>query len=521
MPGHIYIAPFERITIPGGAPEDTFWTSQKADRMVGNFDLGSILQKGSTNPTDIRPGIHVYDSQQVLDRALYLGNDPRARMTTTQKEVAQTALGVTFDANTFVGMMEEIMTMPGKYDPVGDTRWAPLRTSRQTGMRFYLGGFGLLFRSQFNHSQPVFAATLDVRRVNYERERDRAETLPDRERDAIILGLQMQTDYDAVNLFGRSARDDDDEILDVLLPNKYRVDGSKPRGTTKGDTFVEGSDTNLSSHTATGPNGGFSWSYTLGSDAIVIAATDRVVSQVATNRLRGEGVVSGDDQLCDMAVIVQGGNQSAIGARFAAAVDTAIAFFVRNEETTTYRLFQIVTGSLTQIGSSINATPPVVPYKMTIAVTAADAITGLVDGSLVIGPSSNTAGQGNVRGGMNLIVGLEVDNYQIQDQPVGDDLQSERFFLGGLVPGEKAVTTAGIAEALTASNRVRSVTIVAKAGNSGQAYVGGPDIASTTNDGLDARESITIKPGKFFDLADLFIDVDSDGEGVDFFASKN
>ncbi len=83
--------------------------------------------------------------------------------------------------------------------------------------------------------------------------------------------------------------------------------------------------------------------------------------------------------------------------------------------------------------------------------------------------------------------------------------------------GEKTVTVAGTAEALASTQQVKSVTIIAKAGNSGQVYVGASDVDNTTNDGLDAGEVLSFD-AHGVDLADLFIDVDNSGEGVDFYA---
>ncbi len=89
------------------------------------------------------------------------------------------------------------------------------------------------------------------------------------------------------------------------------------------------------------------------------------------------------------------------------------------------------------------------------------------------------------------------------------------------ISGEKAVAASGTSEALvSASQRVKSVTIIAKSGNLGQVYVGGSDVASTTNDGLDAGESLDVVAVNWMDLADIYVDVGTDGEGVDFYAVK-
>lgn len=92
--------------------------------------------------------------------------------------------------------------------------------------------------------------------------------------------------------------------------------------------------------------------------------------------------------------------------------------------------------------------------------------------------------------------------------------------------GEKTVTTGGTAEALVSratgvNTQFWRVTIRAKAGNTNQVYVGGSDVDSNTNDGLDANDSLTLEGVQFpIDLADVWLDVDTDGEGADFWATN-
>ncbi len=90
-----------------------------------------------------------------------------------------------------------------------------------------------------------------------------------------------------------------------------------------------------------------------------------------------------------------------------------------------------------------------------------------------------------------------------------------------LLTSEKTVTTAGTAEALSAtSQRMRNLTIIAKASNTGQVYVGGSDVSSSSNDGLAPGDSLEIPVDSWLDLADIYVDVDTNGEGVDFYAVK-
>jgi hypothetical protein len=89
-----------------------------------------------------------------------------------------------------------------------------------------------------------------------------------------------------------------------------------------------------------------------------------------------------------------------------------------------------------------------------------------------------------------------------------------------LLVSEKTVATSGTAEALSESQRVRSVTIIAKGGNTGNVYVGGSDVATTANDGLPAGDTLEIESANWLDLNDIYIDVDTNGEGVDYYAVK-
>ncbi len=97
----------------------------------------------------------------------------------------------------------------------------------------------------------------------------------------------------------------------------------------------------------------------------------------------------------------------------------------------------------------------------------------------------------------------------------------------GPVAGEATVTTAGTAVPLetAANNRsVSAIAIIAKAGNTGQIYVGGSDVASTTNDGLDAGETVSFDVSSFgkgssraMTTNSIYIDADTSGEGVDWY----
>lgn len=90
---------------------------------------------------------------------------------------------------------------------------------------------------------------------------------------------------------------------------------------------------------------------------------------------------------------------------------------------------------------------------------------------------------------------------------------------GRLLSSEKTVTAAGTAEAL-GSGLFKSVSIIAKTGNTGQVYVGGSDVDSDTNDGLDSGDALNLSDDRGINLAEVYVDVDTSSEGVDFYAEK-
>ena len=84
--------------------------------------------------------------------------------------------------------------------------------------------------------------------------------------------------------------------------------------------------------------------------------------------------------------------------------------------------------------------------------------------------------------------------------------------------GTKDVATAGEAVALDATEYpLQALMIIAHSDNVGRVFYGGSDVASTTQKGLAAGESITISAaGKPFLLTSISIDAANNNDGVDF-----
>lgn len=93
--------------------------------------------------------------------------------------------------------------------------------------------------------------------------------------------------------------------------------------------------------------------------------------------------------------------------------------------------------------------------------------------------------------------------------------------------GQKTVTSAGTAEAIDTSLGVQGIIsalmIIAHDNNTGRVFYGGSDVASTTQRGLAAGESVSIESNHEspFDIAEIFLDVSVSGEGADFVATRS
>ena len=90
-----------------------------------------------------------------------------------------------------------------------------------------------------------------------------------------------------------------------------------------------------------------------------------------------------------------------------------------------------------------------------------------------------------------------------------------------LVSGTANLASAGTAQVIsTATIKVKSVVIVARAANSGQIVLGGADVATSTNNGLNGGESLTLSSASLFDLKEIYFDGGSTGDDVDWYAMR-
>lgn len=97
----------------------------------------------------------------------------------------------------------------------------------------------------------------------------------------------------------------------------------------------------------------------------------------------------------------------------------------------------------------------------------------------------------------------------------GEDISTSLTAPTTVYNGQKTVTTAGTQEALASATTIESVTIKALAANTNNVYVGDSSVSSSNGFVLDAGEAVSLD---IADLATVYIDVDTNGEGVSYLA---
>jgi hypothetical protein len=192
-----------------------------------------------------------------------------------------------------------------------------------------------------------------------------------------------------------------------------------------GDTFTAGADTALTAWGATGTDGGYNYSVTVGS-ATVLAASDVCQWTTATSSVM-EARAETDLTSPDMAVqftladtpAVSGNSFEAI-ARFAAAARSYYGLRYR-WGTNDLRLFKRLNGSTnTQIGSTVTGLTPaagqVLRLEVRTTTPGTTELRGYIDGVLRVGPVTDTEAsiQSTTRAGFAFVgtrTAIGIDNF--------------------------------------------------------------------------------------------------------------
>lgn len=262
---HFYIAPWEWHTNDGAS----LWHAPGGDA-IGMLDLRTLSQMGKSGPIAEGYGLFVYDTARIIPGSFDLGDNLDSRVGAANAAALEIALGLSETPSSTV--RDFIWDLFTKYtDPAGISARKPLRGRKNKSVDLFLAGE--IVKSE-SFTQQHFQRTVEVFQIDYERNRTNEQ----------IEAVQKWVGRTMLDLYGEMS----DARAKEIVPDQYKNDPVLWRNpeTTIGDTFVEATDTNLESHTPTGPNAGTGWAIVEGTsgDLVVNATNDRVQRPVNTGR---------------------------------------------------------------------------------------------------------------------------------------------------------------------------------------------------------------------------------------------
>jgi len=438
---HWYLARYFGDTVDPAAP---FWRPPTG--AVAAIDFRPTAAQASidfANPAGF--GFFGFNATQTLTGATYYGNDLAANQNLTRRNAWRNALGiaVALDSVRLIDILAE--TLGTKSDPGATLRAKPVRPTTAGRLDIWLGTATPAFSRDFEGATDAHWPRIQtVEHDDYRAVRARCLALANAIENCVAGDGSVAASMVSavVNATGASfaavqaelAQRQREKYLRYLGGKvlKYRMarglfippdltdEGELPPETTIGDDFTEASDTTLTSHTATGANGGFSWSAVVGT-ATDIAATDTCLWASATGsiaKFRAQSDLSSDDHYSQVLCVASGSTTRDFEAltRFASAATTCYGLRAR-PASNTYGLYKTVAGVVTLLGSTVSGAASPVGATIRCESDGSDH-EGYRDGVLYVGPQTDTAITGNLRCGFGFagsVVAHRVDNFEAAD----------------------------------------------------------------------------------------------------------
>lgn len=384
-----YLAPW----VWNDTPEMQWWGAPVG--MVASVDLRPIPAQAMAGGTPEGFGFFALDpAADAPGGSLYLGNDLNAALSDAVKRDAEERLNLSPGDFSLETLLDNgWLSLTNLADPTGDNRAKPLMPTVAGNLELHLAGHSLVKSERFDKVRHPW-----VKAIVQQNFGDRAAVDPN-----VMRLLRLKYGFTPQEIIG--------------------IRG----GATAGDTFVESSDTDLSAHTATGPNGGFSWVETTGDLDVVAASDDLDVS--TSGFARAESDLSSDDMRSEHDVLaITSARQSYAITRFdptpgqGAGGEDFYFYILKNTSSDTHRLFKNESGTATQIGSTVNETPPTPTYTVRLESDGSNHTASLDTGSgfvVKIGPETDTAHDGIVRAGLGGSSPLTMDNFEAADLAAG------------------------------------------------------------------------------------------------------
>ncbi len=236
-----YLGPWQWRTDDTGS----YWVAPKG--VVGLVDLRPLAACGATVSHEYNFGF--FASEDTLDSSyISLGTDLEALLTIVQRDAWYQTLGLpSITGHKLLDVFTKTLTL--RPDPEQNRRVQGLRPGQDRRYKLTLAGQTVWQRQFAGLTDPAWPMLKPALHADFRKnfEIDQASLIGDAEAHRRLL-----TDW-----MGKYGIADWQELVPVDLLKD--VEGPLPKHTTTGDTFVDTTAVELAAHTATGPNGGGSW----------------------------------------------------------------------------------------------------------------------------------------------------------------------------------------------------------------------------------------------------------------------
>ncbi|MCF6327573.1 MAG: hypothetical protein L3J21_09825 [Devosiaceae bacterium] len=382
------------------------WTPPEGT--IGTIDFRNTEEcsRKSGIPSSGACGIFV-TNKKMVDAGLFLGQSADARIKKKEKLSLEKKLNLAkgvITGNTIADIIGQLLTEQA--DPTGEDRWKPLMSrcvSLCDRKEIWTGCFqkNAIWKKLF-----IAAKQHDFRAIYQD-----------------LLDGNCHEDHPGMVLDYWSKRHCIDAQL--LVPSDIPRQDIKPHKTIIGDTFQGVDGTLIQNHTATGPNGGFTWSVVAGDGVINVPSTginngESVLrtnsSGFSENNFRTNGTVSGDDHYAEADYTYSsGGNHDLrVYTRFDQNSWTGYLVLAIRSSSNNTQLFKVVNGAGTLINnySDFPSPPQQRRYKLE---SDGSTHTPTVDG-IVFASQTDTTITGFFRAGVGgRGSGTEIDNFVFAD----------------------------------------------------------------------------------------------------------
>ncbi|KKN71278.1 hypothetical protein LCGC14_0421880 [marine sediment metagenome] len=384
----------------------SFWRIPNASNALGTIDLRSRPQYEQKGGPPEGYALVSYDTSGLCvgpTMLVSLGSSLDRGLRPDEKIALEIGMGYELGAITSLTTRDALWEMfTTLSDPTGLTGPKPVRKESTGVVRLILGGYGDIHSESYKDDPIHVDNIIAVFQADYRRHKIDGITS--------LTSLQKWT--------GHTMKSIEETSASKVLPPEYVTDGSKDPSTTAGDTFVEAGDTDLSAHTATGPNGGFSWDDTItgAGGMTVIGASDDIDSDSnSTQAARAESDLSTDDMTVIFDWVADGGGtgnyQGALARHNSANREAYLGIYKLFDGWEVYRISTI--GGYTQLGADLSAAD--VPDSTLQLKVDGSSIELFRDG-VSQGTRTDTNITGNLRSGIEMSeTGFTMDNFEAVD----------------------------------------------------------------------------------------------------------